>query len=231
MHSIMIIFAMLFASTLANEYNFQYSIPDEGRHSRVESGNGKTVKGSYSYVDANGHSRTVNYEANEHGFHPSGDISVDFETARAAEALAQQAPRLPAEYATVNNFAAPVPHTQFTGYSNFAFSGPQKQISTFNTASQLPVVNLQAPVSSPQYTFSSQVDHASSAQQTFAAPAAVSSAHANTFGNVITSSVDHSAAAPAFIQAIPITTSNSAATFNQGRRYRSPVSLKQKKRV
>ena len=72
-------------------YNFGYATGDAGGHSRVESGHGGTVSGSYSYVDANGDQRTVQYTAGPQGYMPSGDIGVDRRTAAAAAALAGNA--------------------------------------------------------------------------------------------------------------------------------------------
>ncbi|XP_055946095.1 adult-specific rigid cuticular protein 11.9-like [Argiope bruennichi] len=77
-------------------YNFGYNTGDAGGHSRVESGNGNTVSGSYSYVDANGDRRTVQYSAGPGGYQASGDVGVDRRTAAAAAALAAMAPKAPA---------------------------------------------------------------------------------------------------------------------------------------
>ena len=78
-------FICLIVGAFANDpsqYNFQYSTNDEGGHQREESGHGKVVKGRYSYVDPNGNVRSVRYVADEYGYHPEGDITVDQETAR-----------------------------------------------------------------------------------------------------------------------------------------------------
>jgi hypothetical protein len=81
---------LLVGVSLANEqsfesqplqYSFQYANNDDGAHQRQESGQGKSVTGVFSYIDPNGHLRQVRYLANEHGFYPEGDISVDKETA------------------------------------------------------------------------------------------------------------------------------------------------------
>jgi len=74
-------------------YNFGYATGDAGGHSRVESGNGGTVSGSYSYVDPNGDLRTVQYSAGPGGYQASGDIGVDRKTAAAAAALAAMEPK------------------------------------------------------------------------------------------------------------------------------------------
>ncbi|XP_055942777.1 adult-specific rigid cuticular protein 11.9-like [Argiope bruennichi] len=76
-------------------YNFGYNTGDAGGHSRVESGSGSSVAGSYSYVDANGDRRTVQYTAGPGGYQASGDVGVDRRTAAAAAALAAMAPKAP----------------------------------------------------------------------------------------------------------------------------------------
>ncbi|PRD23187.1 UNVERIFIED_CONTAM: Adult-specific rigid cuticular protein 11.9 [Trichonephila clavipes] len=76
-------------------YNFGYATGDAGGHSRVESGSGNSVSGSYSYVDPNGDLRTVQYTAGPGGFQASGDTGVDRRTAAAAAALAAIAPKAP----------------------------------------------------------------------------------------------------------------------------------------
>ncbi|KFM69565.1 Adult-specific rigid cuticular protein 12.6, partial [Stegodyphus mimosarum] len=74
-------------------YNFGYATGDAGGHSRVESGAGGNVAGSYSYVDANGDMRTVQYTAGPEGFKAYGDTGVDKRTAAAAAAMAALAPK------------------------------------------------------------------------------------------------------------------------------------------
>ncbi|GIY71012.1 adult-specific rigid cuticular protein 11.9 [Caerostris extrusa] len=76
-------------------YNFGYHTGDAGGHSRVESGSAGNVAGSYSYIDANGDRRTVQYSAGPGGYQASGDVGVDRRTAAAAAALAAMAPKLP----------------------------------------------------------------------------------------------------------------------------------------
>ncbi|GIY55248.1 adult-specific rigid cuticular protein 11.9 [Caerostris darwini] len=76
-------------------YNFGYQTGDAGGHSRVESGSAGNVAGSYSYIDANGDRRTVQYSAGPGGYQASGDIGVDRRTAAAAAALAAMAPKAP----------------------------------------------------------------------------------------------------------------------------------------
>ncbi|XP_054708840.1 adult-specific rigid cuticular protein 11.9-like [Uloborus diversus] len=90
-----------------DSYNFHYAAGDAGGHRRAESGHGKTVTGSYSYVDPNGHLRTVSYTAGPDGFKPSGDIGVDKKTAADAAAIAALAPKAPIPAAPP---AAPVHH-------------------------------------------------------------------------------------------------------------------------
>ncbi|GFS67419.1 adult-specific rigid cuticular protein 12.6 [Nephila pilipes] len=76
-------------------YNFGYNTGDAGGHSRVESGHGGAVAGSYSYIDANGDRRTVQYTAGPDGFKAAGDVGVDRRTAAAAAAMAALAPKAP----------------------------------------------------------------------------------------------------------------------------------------
>ncbi|GIY02096.1 adult-specific rigid cuticular protein 12.6 [Caerostris darwini] len=76
-------------------YNFGYNTGDAGGHSRVESGTAGNVAGSYSYVDANGDRRVVQYTAGPDGFKASGDVGVDRRTAAAAAAMAALAPKAP----------------------------------------------------------------------------------------------------------------------------------------
>ncbi|GIY71010.1 adult-specific rigid cuticular protein 11.9 [Caerostris extrusa] len=82
-------------------YNFGYNTGDAGGHSRVESGSAGNVAGSYSYVDANGDRRTVQYSAGPGGYQASGDVGVDRRTAAAAAALAAMAPKAPIPAAPV----------------------------------------------------------------------------------------------------------------------------------
>lgn len=244
MQSTLVVFATLFAVALADlGYNFQYNTNDEGRHQRQESAQGKSVRGSYSYVDPNGNLRTVSYTANENGYYPTGDISVDHETARQAEAQAQLAPKQPAEYNSQQfaapvphtQFAAPVPHTQFTApvsHAQFAAPVPHTQFTAPVSHAQFaaPVPHTQfasqpsyykQAAAAPQYTYSSQVDHsanAAAAQYSASQPAGQSFT-----GNVITSSVEHSVPA-ASVQAVPITSSFSSG--QTARRFRSPIQKK-----
>ncbi|GIY71014.1 adult-specific rigid cuticular protein 12.6 [Caerostris extrusa] len=76
-------------------YNFGYNTGDAGGHSRVESGTAGNVAGSYSYIDANGDRRVVQYSAGPDGFKASGDVGVDRRTAAAAAAMAALAPKAP----------------------------------------------------------------------------------------------------------------------------------------
>ncbi|GIY75907.1 adult-specific rigid cuticular protein 11.9 [Caerostris darwini] len=92
-------------------YNFHYAAGDAGGHRRVESGHGSSVSGSYSYIDPNGHLRSVSYTAGPDGFKPSGDIGVDKKTADDAAAIAALAPKAP-EAAPV----APVHHWNYAPY-------------------------------------------------------------------------------------------------------------------
>ncbi|GFT79426.1 adult-specific rigid cuticular protein 12.6 [Nephila pilipes] len=80
------------------QYNFLYSTGDAGAHKREETSNADgTVSGSYSYVDANGDLRKVEYKAGGSiGYQPSGDISVDKKTAEKAAEIAALAPKAPA---------------------------------------------------------------------------------------------------------------------------------------
>ncbi|GIY02097.1 adult-specific rigid cuticular protein 11.9 [Caerostris darwini] len=82
-------------------YNFGYHTGDAGGHSRVESGSAGNVAGSYSYIDANGDRRTVQYSAGPGGYQASGDVGVDRRTAAAAAALAAMAPKAPIPAAPV----------------------------------------------------------------------------------------------------------------------------------
>jgi len=94
---------MIFALTLfaliglafgeGHPYSFGYTSLDAGRHSRVESGAGGAVTGSYSYIDANGHQRQVNYVADALGYRATGDVGVDRVTAANAAAVASYAPQ------------------------------------------------------------------------------------------------------------------------------------------
>lgn len=90
-------------------YNFGYATGDAGGHSRVESGHGGAVSGSYSYVDPNGDKRTVHYSAGPQGYIATGDTGVDRKTAAAAAALAAIAPKAPLA-APVHAPVAPVAH-------------------------------------------------------------------------------------------------------------------------
>ncbi|GFQ69051.1 adult-specific rigid cuticular protein 11.9 [Trichonephila clavata] len=90
-------------------YNFGYNTGDHGGHSRVESGAGGNVAGSYSYIDANGDRRTVQYSAGPDGFRASGDVGVDRRTAAAAAALAALAPKAPPAAAPVAPAAPVIP--------------------------------------------------------------------------------------------------------------------------
>lgn len=74
-------------------YNFGYNTGTG--QSRVESGVAGNVAGSYSYIDANGDLRTVQYTAGPDGFKASGDTGVDRKTAAAAAAIAALAPKAP----------------------------------------------------------------------------------------------------------------------------------------
>ncbi|KAF8764838.1 Adult-specific rigid cuticular protein 12.4 like protein [Argiope bruennichi] len=101
-------------------YNFGYNTGDAGGHSRVESGNGNTVSGSYSYVDANGDRRTVQYSAGPGGYQASGDVErcLDSETALAEAALADMAPQRPPGPAGLHQAASVVtPHPSYRGCS------------------------------------------------------------------------------------------------------------------
>ncbi|GBN89078.1 Adult-specific rigid cuticular protein 12.6 [Araneus ventricosus] len=92
-------------------YNFGYNTGDAGGHSRMESGSGGNVAGSYSYTDANGDRRTVQYSAGPGGYQASGDVGVDRRTAAAAAALAAMAPKapIPAAVAPAAPWYNPVP--------------------------------------------------------------------------------------------------------------------------
>ncbi|XP_013780343.2 adult-specific rigid cuticular protein 11.9-like [Limulus polyphemus] len=79
----------------AEKGNFMYSTGDEGAHTRDEMRSGDTVSGKYSYIDANGDLREVQYTAGPEGFNPKGDISVDKKTAAEAEKIAALAPKAP----------------------------------------------------------------------------------------------------------------------------------------
>jgi len=92
-------------------YNFGYHTGDAGGHSRSESGHGGNVAGSYSYVDANGDHRVVQYTAGPDGFKPSGDIGVDKKTASIAAAMNAMAPKAPvAAPAHPGWYGAPAAH-------------------------------------------------------------------------------------------------------------------------
>lgn len=115
-------------------YNFGYATGDAGGHSRVESGNGGTVSGSYSYVDPNGDLRTVQYTAGPQGFQAAGDTGVDRKTAAAAAALAAMAPKAPIAGpqmhapAPVQSWSAPAqswyaPAPQYAPVPNVIMSG------------------------------------------------------------------------------------------------------------
>ncbi|GFR18486.1 adult-specific rigid cuticular protein 11.9 [Trichonephila clavata] len=102
-------------------YNFGYATGDVGGHSRVESGSGNSVSGSYSYVDPNGDLRTVQYTAGPGGFQASGDTGVDRRTAAAAAALAAIAPKAPV--------AAPIAAPATPWYNPIPYGGASVVVS------------------------------------------------------------------------------------------------------
>ncbi|KAG8187967.1 hypothetical protein JTE90_025735 [Oedothorax gibbosus] len=106
------------------KYNFLYSVDDAGAHKRQESRNDDgTVSGSYSYVDANGDLRKVEYKAGgDIGFQPTGDISVDKKTAEKAEELAALAPKAP-EVPEVKTAEVKIPASPFTAV-HYALPAP-----------------------------------------------------------------------------------------------------------
>ncbi|KFM62182.1 Adult-specific rigid cuticular protein 12.6, partial [Stegodyphus mimosarum] len=116
-----LVLPLLFAAAMSAEigvnhagdsYNFHYAAGDAGGHQRSESGHGGSVSGSYSYIDPNGHLRSVSYTAGPDGFKPSGDIGVDKKTADDAAALALLAPKAPVAPAAV----APIHHWNYAPY-------------------------------------------------------------------------------------------------------------------
>ncbi|GFQ70654.1 adult-specific rigid cuticular protein 12.6 [Trichonephila clavata] len=115
-----IVLSLLFAVAMSAEvgmnqagdaYNFHYAAGDAGGHRRDESGHGGTVSGSYSYIDPNGHLRTVSYTAGPDGFKATGDTGVDKKTAADAAAIAALAPKAPEVPAP-----APVHHWNYAPY-------------------------------------------------------------------------------------------------------------------
>jgi len=114
-------------------YNFKYASNDAGKHSRSESNVDGVVKGSYSYIDPNGHMRKVivyfdflfvnhilfkfflkvNYIADKNGFRVEGDIGVDRVTAEAAARLSENMPEQNYKHSGMNKMVTSSLYSQY----------------------------------------------------------------------------------------------------------------------
>lgn len=113
-------------------YNFGYNTGTG--QSRTESGSAGNVAGSYSYIDANGDLRVVQYTAGPDGFKAIGDTGVDRRTAAAAAAMAALAPKAPPAPAPVAPTApiAPIPTYVSWGIPGAVFMSINPAISGYS---------------------------------------------------------------------------------------------------
>jgi len=126
------------AYSLGAPYSFGYTTADG--QSRQESGAGGAVTGSYSYTDANGDLRQVNYVADALGFRAEGDISVDRRTAAAAATLAALAPKGTVDRPLALPLSAPI-----SPYAT-QFAAP---ISQYKLDAPISQYKLDAPIAAP----------------------------------------------------------------------------------